>query len=267
MPARIWLPFRAARTGLTRFRPGFFPSLSLGRLTGRVIFHKMPALFSWVAPEAPIRKTRTMTIAKPSFHLEIDLGAALGRRIAGVDEVGRGPLAGPVVAAAVILEPAHIPAGLNDSKKLTRRRLVELDEQIRAHAQFGIGQASVAEIDEHNILRASHLAMCRAVAALPVVPDHLLIDGNLIPRGLTIPATPVIKGDAISQSIAAASILAKLLRDRLMVDLAQQFPGYGWEKNVGYPTQAHKRALESLGVTPHHRRSFKPVHNILYQAK
>ena len=208
-----------------------------------------------------------MTDPTPTFDLETDLGAQNGTLVAGVDEVGRGPLAGPVVAAAVILDPANIPAGLNDSKKLTHRRLTELDEAIRASARFAIGQASVSEIDEHNILRASHIAMCRAVDGLPQSPDHLLIDGNLIPRGLTIPATPVIKGDSISASIAAASILAKLLRDRLMVDLAQQFPGYGWEKNVGYPTQAHKAALEQLGVTPHHRRSFKPVHNILYQVK
>ena len=208
-----------------------------------------------------------MTDPTPTFDLETDLGAQNGTLVAGVDEVGRGPLAGPVVAAAVILDPANIPAGLNDSKKLTHRRLTELDEAIRASARFAIGQASVNEIDEHNILRASHIAMCRAVDGLPQTPDHLLIDGNLIPRGLTIPATPVIKGDSISASIAAASILAKLLRDRLMVDLAQQFPGYGWEKNVGYPTQAHKAALETLGVTPHHRRSFKPVHNILYQVK
>ena len=208
-----------------------------------------------------------MTDPTPTFDLETDLGAQNGTLVAGVDEVGRGPLAGPVVAAAVILDPANIPAGLNDSKKLTHRRLTELDEAIRASARFAIGQASVNEIDEHNILRASHIAMCRAVDGLPQTPDHLLIDGNLIPRGLTIPATPVIKGDSISASIAAASILAKLLRDRLMVDLAQQFPGYGWEKNVGYPTQAHKAALETLGVTPHHRRSFKPVHNILYQGK
>ena len=208
-----------------------------------------------------------MTDPTPTFDLETDLGAQNGTLVAGVDEVGRGPLAGPVVAAAVILDPANIPAGLNDSKKLTHRRLTELDEAIRASARFAIGQASVNEIDEHNILRASHIAMCRAVDGLPQTPDHLLIDGNLIPRGLTIPATPVIKGDSISASIAAASILAKLLRDRLMVDLAQQFPGYGWEKNVGYPTQAHKAALEQLGVTPHHRRSFKPVHNILYQVK
>ena len=208
-----------------------------------------------------------MTDPTPTFDLETDLGAQNGTLVAGVDEVGRGPLAGPVVAAAVILDPANIPAGLNDSKKLTHRRLTELDEAIRASARFAIGQASVSEIDEHNILRASHIAMCRAVDGLPQSSDHLLIDGNLIPRGLTIPATPVIKGDSISASIAAASILAKLLRDRLMVDLAQQFPGYGWEKNVGYPTQAHKAALEQLGVTPHHRRSFKPVHNILYQVK
>ena len=203
----------------------------------------------------------------PTFDLETDLGAQNGTLVAGVDEVGRGPLAGPVVAAAVILDPAAIPAGLNDSKKLTHRRLTELDEAIRASARFAIGQASVSEIDEHNILRASHIAMCRAVDGLPQSPDHLLIDGNLIPRGLTIPATPVIKGDSISASIAAASILAKLLRDRLMVDLAQQFPGYDWGKNMGYPTARHKAAILEIGVTPHHRRSFKPIHNILYQEK
>ena len=134
-------------------------------------------------------------------------------------------------------------------------------------AQVGIGQASVEEIDRINILRASHLAMERAVAALPEAPDHLLIDGNMIPVGLTLPADALIKGDGRSLSIAAASIVAKTWRDRLMWDLAQQFPGYGWESNAGYPSKSHKEALRNLGVTPHHRRSFKPVHNILYQDK
>ncbi|WP_282152952.1 ribonuclease HII [Ruegeria atlantica] len=201
----------------------------------------------------------------PDYSIEQAAVAQGYLRIAGVDEVGRGPLAGPVVAAAVILNPEDIPEGLNDSKKLTAKRRVAMDAAVRDRAEFAIADASVAEIDEHNILRASHLAMERAVAALDPPPDYLLIDGNMIPRGLTIPAQAVVKGDAHSVSIAAASIVAKNWRDQLMVDLAQQHPGYGWEKNAGYPSKQHREALQKLGVTPHHRRSFKPVHNILYQ--
>ncbi|NVO57655.1 ribonuclease HII [Rhodobacteraceae bacterium B1Z28] len=201
----------------------------------------------------------------PNFELEQALHAQGHVRIAGVDEVGRGPLAGPVVAAAVVLDPQDIPTGLNDSKKLTAKRRMALDIAVRERAEFAIAEASVAEIDEINILRASHLAMERAVAALNPAPDFLLIDGNMIPRGLTIPSEAVIKGDARSVSIAAASILAKNWRDQLMVDLAQQHPGYGWETNAGYPSKQHREALQNLGVTPHHRRSFKPVHNMLYQ--
>ncbi|WP_170370098.1 ribonuclease HII [Ruegeria arenilitoris] len=201
----------------------------------------------------------------PTFELEQALIVQGYPRIAGVDEVGRGPLAGPVVAAAVILNPQDIPDGLNDSKKLTARRRRTLDEDLRARAEFAIAEASVEEIDDLNILYASHLAMERAVAALHPAPDYLLIDGNLIPKGLTLPAQAVVKGDAKSVSIAAASILAKNWRDQLMVDLAQQHPGYGWETNAGYPSKQHREALQNLGVTPHHRRSFKPVHNILYQ--
>ncbi|WOI32357.1 ribonuclease HII [Tritonibacter scottomollicae] len=201
----------------------------------------------------------------PDFSLE---EAALSRgylRIAGVDEVGRGPLAGPVTAAAVVLNLADIPAGLNDSKKLSAKKRVAVESEIQARADWAVAHASVEEIDNHNILRASHLAMERAVAALDPLPDYLLIDGNLIPRGLAISAEAVVKGDGRSVSIAAASILAKEARDRVMVDLAQQFPGYGWEKNAGYPSKQHRDALVKLGVTPHHRRSFKPVHKILYQ--
>ncbi|AUQ72136.1 ribonuclease HII [Phaeobacter inhibens] len=201
----------------------------------------------------------------PDYTLE---AAALGRgqiRIAGVDEVGRGPLAGPVTAAAVILDPENIPEGLNDSKKLSAKRREAVEASIFAQAEVAIAHASVEEIDSLNILRASHLAMERAVAALDPAPDYLLIDGNLIPKGLLQPAEFVIKGDAKSVSIAAASIVAKQARDRIMVDLAQQFPGYGWEKNAGYPSKQHREALVSLGVTPHHRRSFKPVHKMLYQ--
>ncbi len=201
----------------------------------------------------------------PNFELEQALLDSGRLRIAGVDEVGRGPLAGPVVAAAVILNPQDIPEGLNDSKKLTAKRRAALDVALRDRAEFAVAEASVAEIDEINILRASHLAMERAVAALSPAPDYLLIDGNMIPRGLKTPAQAVVKGDARSVSIAAASILAKNWRDQLMVDLAQQHPGYGWETNAGYPSKQHRDALQNLGVTPHHRRSFKPVHNILYQ--
>ena len=203
----------------------------------------------------------------PDFSFE-DAARDRGHlRIAGVDEVGRGPLAGPVVAAAVVLDPARLPAGLNDSKKLTLDRREALFSQIMDSADVSIAQASVAEIDRHNILRASHLAMLRAIAGLATPPDHVLIDGNMVPRGLTLSSETIVKGDARSLSIAAASIVAKVWRDRHMVDLAQQFPGYGWEANAGYPTPAHKLALVTLGVTPHHRRSFKPVHNILYQDK
>jgi ribonuclease HII len=186
--------------------------------------------------------------------------------IAGIDEVGRGPLAGPVTAAAVILDPARIPPGLADSKALTAKTRETLFDLILATAQCSVAHASVEEIDSLNILRASHLAMERAVAGLPHPPDHCLIDGNLIPQGLKTRAEAIVKGDAKSLSIAAASIIAKVTRDRLMVDLAQQHPGYGWEVNAGYPTKLHLNALLNLGVTAWHRRSFKPIHNILYQA-
>ncbi|TMV04909.1 ribonuclease HII [Ruegeria sediminis] len=201
----------------------------------------------------------------PNYDLELALRARGYLRIAGVDEVGRGPLAGPVVAAAVVLNPDDIPEGLNDSKKLTPGRRDALERILQDRAEVSVAQASVAEIDRHNILRASHLAMERAVAALDPAPDFLLIDGNMIPRGLGLPSQAVVKGDSRSVSIAAASIAAKIWRDRVMVDLAQQHPGYGWETNAGYPSKQHREALQNLGVTPHHRRSFKPVHNILYQ--
>lgn len=201
----------------------------------------------------------------PDFSFERLALAAGATRVAGVDEVGRGPIAGPVTAAAVVLDPDNIPEGLNDSKALSARKRAALYAPILATCDVSIAHATVQEIDEINILRASHLAMERAVAGLGSVPDHLLIDGNMIPRGLTISSQAIIKGDARSLSISAASIVAKICRDRLMWDLAQQFPGYGWDTNAGYPSKSHKEALQNLGVTPHHRRSFKPVHNILYQ--
>jgi ribonuclease HII len=199
----------------------------------------------------------------PSLEFEDRLSNAGYRRVAGVDEAGRGPLAGPVVAAAVVLNRTNIPEGLNDSKALSARKRTELLAHILGTAEVGIGLASVEEIDALNILRASHLAMMRAVAALETEPDHVLIDGNLVPRDLALPASPIVKGDSLSLSIAAASIVAKTRRDAIMWDLAQHYPGYGWERNQGYPTKCHKEALRNLGVTPHHRRSFKPVHNML----
>ncbi|MEX0280699.1 MAG: ribonuclease HII [Arenibacterium sp.] len=203
----------------------------------------------------------------PDDSLEQALRRRGYRRIAGVDEVGRGPLAGPVVAAAVILKDTRAIQGLNDSKKLSATKRKLLDAEIKASADSAIAEASVEEIDTLNILRASHLAMERAVKALNPPPDFVLVDGNLIPGNLSIPSEAVVKGDSRSVSIAAASIVAKTWRDQVMVDLAQQHPGYGWETNMGYPSKSHRLALQNLGVTPHHRRSFKPVHNILYQEK
>lgn len=185
------------------------------------------------------------------------------RRVAGVDEVGRGPWAGPVVACAVVLDLDRLPEGLNDSKKLSAPARSRLCAALRASAEVGIGEASVEEIDRLNILQASMLAMRRALAALPEPPDFALIDGNRLPDGLPCPAEALVGGDGRCASIAAASIVAKVTRDAAMVALAQQFPGYGWETNAGYGTRAHRAALENLGVTPHHRRSFRPIHNIL----
>ncbi len=214
-----------------------------------------------------MRRWANTAMPLPDLSFETDCHGKGYSAIAGVDEVGRGPLAGPVVAAAVILPMDAVPEGLQDSKKLTEARREALYNILMRDAACGLGQASVPEIDEVNILQASHLAMCRALEALPMQADFALIDGNRLPKALTIPAQTVVKGDAKSKSIAAASIIAKVTRDRIMRDLAQQFPGYGWEKNAGYPTKQHQQALLDIGVTPHHRRSFKPVHNILYQEK
>lgn len=208
-----------------------------------------------------------MAKTAPDFSFETQALATGCFYVAGVDEVGRGPLAGPVVAAAVRLDPAAIPAGLNDSKKLSTAKRNDLAQIIHDTCDCSIAEATVAEIDTLNILHASMLAMERAVAGLPKRCDHALIDGNRVPKGLQDIGEPIVKGDARSLSIAAASIVAKVWRDQVMVDLAQQHPGYGWERNAGYPTKEHQLALQNLGVTTHHRRSFKPVHNILYQEK
>jgi ribonuclease HII len=188
---------------------------------------------------------------------------APGRVVCGVDEAGRGPLAGPVVAAAVILDPANIPPGLNDSKKLDAARREALFAALQPVAEIGIGMASVEEIDQINILQATMLAMTRAIAALPSVPQFALFDGNRTPKHLPCPGRAVVRGDATSLSIAAASIAAKVTRDRLMLSLAERHPGYGFERHMGYGTAAHIEAISRLGPTPAHRRSFAPIRNIL----
>ncbi len=197
-------------------------------------------------------------MSRLSFAPTLDFEAQLIGPVAGVDEAGRGPWAGPVVAAAVILNPAAIPKGLHDSKLLSAAKRAALFPIILNQAQVGIGQASVAEIDIHNIRRATHLAMQRAIAALPCAPNAALIDGNDAPKLNCIVQT-IVKGDRLSLSIAAASIIAKVTRDLLMCELAQHYDGYGWSTNVGYGTAAHAAAIESLGVTDHHRRSYAPI--------
>ena len=182
-----------------------------------------------------------------------------GILIAGVDEVGRGPLAGDVVTAAVILDPQKIIIGLNDSKKLSEKKRDSLFEEIKEKAlSYSIARCSVEEIDEINILQASLLAMKRAVENLSIQPEHVLVDGNKIPDW-TYNAEAVIKGDARVECIAAASILAKVTRDREMVEWDKIYPGFGFAKHKGYPTQFHRDALKKLGITPIHRRSYAPV--------
>ncbi|EAQ67512.1 ribonuclease HII [Marinomonas sp. MED121] len=187
-----------------------------------------------------------------------------GHLFAGSDEAGRGPLAGDVVAAAVILDPNNPIASLADSKKLSEKKRVALFDEIKEKAlAFCIARASVAEIDELNILHASMLAMQRAISGLRVTPEHALIDGNRIPKDLPCPAEAVVKGDDRVEAISAASILAKVERDNEISALAERYPGYGLEKHKGYPTAQHLAALETLGVTPIHRQSFGPVKRII----
>jgi ribonuclease HII len=183
-------------------------------------------------------------------------GAAI---VAGVDEVGRGPLAGPVVVAAVVLNPRRVPAGLDDSKKLVMAERERLYEEIVERATVSVVVASRARVDRMNILRASLWAMSRAVAGLSCRPDHVLVDGNMLPPGLPCPGEAIVSGDALSVSIAAASIVAKVTRDRLMGHVGRAFPGYGFEQHMGYSTPGHFAALEVHGPCPHHRRSFAPI--------
>ena len=200
----------------------------------------------------------------PSFEFETRVSGI----VAGIDEVGRGPLAGPVVAAAAIIDRARAPASLlkliDDSKKLSEARRETAYEAMIASGCVGyaIAEASVAEIDRINILQATFLAMRRALAALAERPDRVLVDGNKVPPDLGCAGECIVGGDARSYSIAAASILAKVTRDRQMARLAEQFPGYGWESNRGYGSAMHLRALEQLGPTPHHRMSFAPLNRL-----
>ncbi|MGA7711406.1 MAG: ribonuclease HII [Rhizomicrobium sp.] len=200
----------------------------------------------------------------PNFAHESRVLATIAGYVCGVDEAGRGPLAGPVIAAAVIFQKKHIPKGLNDSKKLTAQaREIAYLRIVEKAVAFGIGEACVDEIDLVNIRQATHLAMARAVRALSPAPVFALVDGNDAPA-LPCPCETIVGGDGRSLSIAAASIIAKVTRDRLMVALHELHPHYGWLTNKGYGTEEHLLALKRHGATIHHRRSFAPIHNILY---
>ncbi len=182
--------------------------------------------------------------------------------VAGVDEVGRGSLAGPVVAAAVIIDINNIPDGINDSKRLSKKKRLEISNEIIKYSIYSIAEASVEEIDQINILQASLLAMKRAIEGLSKKPKTVLIDGNFKPK-TNLPTHTIIKGDNKSLAIAASSIIAKVYRDNLMTDLSNKYPEYLWNKNAGYGTKEHLLAIKKCGITPIHRKSFKPIHNIL----
>ncbi|OMP68583.1 ribonuclease HII [Domibacillus epiphyticus] len=195
------------------------------------------------------------------MEYERNVQASGARFIAGIDEAGRGPLAGPVVAAACILPEGFLPSGLNDSKKMSESARDHLYELIMNHCQTGVGIISAEEIDEINIYEAAKKAMVEAVKALPEPPDHLLVDAMVIPG--EVDQTSIIKGDAKSASIAAASIVAKVTRDRLMKEYALKYPGYGFNKNMGYGTSEHLHGLKKYGITPQHRKTFAPVKEML----
>jgi ribonuclease HII len=200
----------------------------------------------------------------PHYIYESRLLKTIAGPICGVDEAGRGPLAGPVVAAAVILQKGRIPKGLNDSKQLSEEDREDLFPRIMDMAvAVGVGEASVGEIDLVNIRQATHLAMARAVRALGIAAEFALVDGNDAPA-LPCKCETLVKGDGRSVSIAAASIIAKVTRDRLMARLHDDHPGYNWRRNKGYGTPDHLAGLRTCGVSIHHRRSFSPVHHILY---
>ena len=200
----------------------------------------------------------------PHFELE----CAAGGLVVGIDEAGRGPWAGPVVAAAALIrDPAQLPDGINDSKKLSKKRREALFDPIGETFCVGVGEATPGEIDQINILAATMLAMRRAlddlIANYDIKPDFALIDGNRLPADLPCPARAIVKGDATSLSIAAASIVAKVTRDRIMTSLDEEFPGYGWARNAGYGTPEHQAGLARLGVTRQHRTTYRPIQRFL----
>lgn len=208
-----------------------------------------------------MKASRPKTI--PTLALETTLAQAVGGPVCGVDEAGRGPWAGPVSAAAVILDPANIPGGIDDSKALTAARREALEVEIKARAvAWAVGFASVEEIAELNILQATGLAMCRAIEALSVTPSAALVDGNYRFK-LPCEVNTAVGGDGLSLSIAAASILAKTARDRLMIELDSQFPGYGFASHKGYNAPIHQAALKTMGPCPAHRRSWAPIRALL----
>ncbi len=182
--------------------------------------------------------------------------------IAGVDEAGRGPWAGPVCSAIVILNKDHISGGINDSKKIPEKKRMELYEEILLNHECGIGFASPEEIDQLNILEATFLSMKRALKNISIKPDYILVDGNLSPK-FKIPHETIIKGDNISMSIAAASIVAKVERDKFMLNIDKEYPEYKWKNNKGYGTKDHQNALNINGATKYHRKSFSPIRKIL----
>ena len=202
----------------------------------------------------------------PTLMLELEARAAWNGPVCGVDEAGRGPWAGPVSAAAVILNPDDLPPGIDDSKALTEKRRAALEPEIKARAlAWGVGFASVEEIEALNILHATGLAMCRAIEALSIRPAIALVDGNYRFK-LPCDVTTVVKGDSLSLSIAAASILAKTARDRLMIELDGQYPGYGFASHKGYNAPLHQQALKALGPCPAHRPSWAPIKALLESA-
>jgi ribonuclease HII len=196
----------------------------------------------------------------PDFNLENTING----NVCGLDEVGRGPLAGPVLAACVYVPEQSFPflLDVNDSKKISPKKREHLYNEITQHCTYGIGQCTIEEIDDINILQASLLAMRRAYENMDMVCDHALIDGNKL-AGLPCPMTTVIKGDSISISIAAASIIAKVTRDQIMNDLNIEYPEYGWNSNAGYGSKQHRNAIKVHGITPHHRKTFAPVRQML----
>lgn len=200
-----------------------------------------------------------MSASLPTLAIESEYDGI----IVAIDEVGRGPWAGPVVACATVLDVNGIPDGIRDSKQLSRTKRETLFDAICSSARTSIGLSTVREIEELNIFHATMQAMCRAYEGLGVDATVALIDGNHAPKDLPCPTRCVVKGDAISLSIAAASIVAKVTRDRMMAELAQEHPGYGWETNVGYGTREHQEGIRTFGLTPHHRRNWGPIRAIL----